>query len=415
AGGAESADGSFQMSRRVGGFGLRGQIVYALTPGTSLTTIALSADKNIALGYLLNMGVTRDVAARHTQYTVGLNKSIGAYALRVSGGYSTRGDITLGTQLFMSMGREPLSSAWVFDALPMADSGAVSARVFVDKNQNGIMDTDEESVEGVGFLVNGGRRPVRTDAAGVAYLGRLPVRQNVDIGVDPANLEDPQWSAQPGGARLVPRPGKATVLAFPVIMTSEIDGTIYLIENDENRSIGDVMLELIDAQGKLVGEAKSASDGFYIVPSVPAGNYRLRVSPKQLERLNLTDTGTRIITVSPDGTFLNGVDFYLIPLSDSVSEPVPPASTAPEPVATVPAQAAPHPAHGAENRYYTVREGDWLWKIAKMFYGEAATAANASEMMQANRDIIEDSHGLRPGQRLLIPADAPFFPAGRNP
>jgi nucleoid-associated protein YgaU len=117
--------------------------------------------------------------------------------------------------------------------------------------------------------------------------------------------------------------------------------------------------------------------------------------------------------VSPDGTFLNGVDFYLIPLSESVSEPVSPVSIEPEPVATAPAQAAPPPAHGAEKRYYTVREGDWLWKITKMFYGEA-TAANAHEIVQANRDVIQDSHGLRPGQRLLIPTDAPFFPAGRN-
>lgn len=413
AGGAESADGSFQMSRRVGGLGLRGQIGYALTPETSLTTISFSADKNLTLGYLLNMGVTRDVVARQTQYTVGLNKSIGAYGLRVSGGYSTRGEITLGTQLFMAIGREPLNSAWVFDALPMADSGAVSARVFVDQNLNGIMDADEESVEGAGFLVNGGKRPVRTDAAGMAYLGRLPVRQNVDIGVDPATLEDPQWSAQPRGARLVPRPGKATVLAFPVIMTSEIDGTVYLIENDEKRSIGDVFMELIDAQGKVVGEAKSASDGFYIVPSVPPGDYRLRVSPKQLVRLNLTDTGTRIITVSPDGTFLNGIDFYLIPLSEPVSEPVSPASIESEPATAAPARTAPPPAHGAEKRYYTVREGDWLWKIAKMFYGEA-TAANAHEIVQVNRDVIQDRDGLRPGQRLLIPADAPFFPAGRN-
>lgn len=413
AGGTKSADGSFQMSRRVGGFGLRGQVGYALAPENKLTAIDFSADKNLAPGYLLNMGVGRDFATRDTRYTLGLNKSIGAYGLGISGGYSTRGEITLGAQLFVAMGKEPLNSTWVFDALPMADTGAVSARVFVDKNQNGVMDADEETIQGVAFLVNGGRHPARTDASGMAYLSRLPVKQNVDVGVDPATLEDPQWSAQPKGARLVPRPGKATVLEFPVIMTGEIDGTVYFVDKGEKIGVGDVLLELIDNKGNVVGGAKSASDGFYIVPSVPPGDYWLRVSRKQVKRLNLTDTGTRIITVSPDGTFLNGVDFFLIPDWESAPEPVSPVSIKPGPVTTEPTKAEAPPAHGTGKRHYTVKEGDWLWKITKMFYGDAS-AANANKISRANRDVIQDRGELRPGQRLVIPADAPFFQAGKS-
>lgn len=402
--GAKTADGGLQLSRRAGDWGLRGQIGYTLIPENTLTALSLSADKNLAQGYLLNMGVARDFSTSDTRFSLGLNKSIGTYGLRIGGGYSTGGEITFGTQLFMSMGREPINSTWRFDALPMANAGTVSAHVFMDKNLNGIRDADEEAIRDVGFLVNGGRHPVRTDASGTAYLNRLPVKQNVDIGVDHLTLEDPQWSVQEKGTRLVPRPGTVAVLEFPVIMTSEIDGTVYLVDKNGERGIGDVLLELLDGKGNVVGGAKSASDGFYIISSVPPGNYQLRVSREQAGRLNLTDTGTRIITISQDGEFLNGIDFFLIPDWESAPEPV-----IQEPDKTE----APVAQHGAGKRYYTVKEGDWIWKIARMFYGNAS-AANANKILQLNRDIIHDNGGLRPGERLAIPDDAPFFQSGGN-
>jgi hypothetical protein len=49
--------------------------------------------------------------------------------------------------------------------------------------------------------------------------------------------EDPQWSAQTTGVRLVPRPGKINAVDFAVIMTAEIDGTVYLF-NRQQRARG---------------------------------------------------------------------------------------------------------------------------------------------------------------------------------
>jgi len=194
----------------------------------------------------------------------------------------------------------------------MANTGAASARVFLDANLNGVMDAGEEPIEGAAFTVKGSRHPAaRTDADGCAWLGHLPVKQNVDIALETATLEDPQWLPRPKGARLVPRPGRVAELDFPVIMTSEIDGTVYLVKKDVKRGIGNVLLELVDSEHNVVGSAKSAWDGFYIVPAVLPGDYLLRISARQLEQLNLADPGMREVTVSPDGAFVNGVDFFL--------------------------------------------------------------------------------------------------------
>lgn len=308
----ESANGSLLLSRRVAGIGLRGQMSYTLSPESELSAMSLSADKSLADGYRLNLGLTHSLATQETQYSAGLSKSLGRYGLSVSSSCSSSGDFSAGVRLFISMGRKPRKSEWLVDARPMANTGAASVRVFLDSNLNGVMDPGEEPVEGVAFTVNGGsRHPARTDADGISYLSCLPVKQNVDITLDTATLEDPQWLPQMKGVRLVPRPGKVTELDFSVIMTSEIDGTVYLVKKDTKRGIGNMLLELVAGEDNVVARATSAWDGFYIVPAVPPGDYLLRISPQQLKQLNLTDPGMRTVTVSPDGAFVNGVDFFL--------------------------------------------------------------------------------------------------------
>jgi hypothetical protein len=161
------------------------------------------------------------------------------------------------------------------------------------------------------MTVNGSRAPVRTDASGIAWMDRLPTRQYIDLAVDMQTLEDPYWVPQRKGVRLLPRPGHVAELDFPVALTSEIDGTVYLLENNSRRGIGDVVIELLDTDRRLLSTVKTSSDGYYIIPALTQGRYILRVSPEQLRRLNLMDPGVRMVTILPDGKFVNGVEFVL--------------------------------------------------------------------------------------------------------
>ncbi len=52
------------------------------------------------------------------------------------------------------------------------------------------------------------------------------------------------------------------------------------------------------------------------------------------------------------------------------------------------------------NRYYIVKRGDSLSKIAKQFYGKASAYV---KIFEANQDIIQDPRLIFPGQKLRIP------------
>lgn len=389
--GVVSADGLLQLSRRVAGMGLRGQANYLFEPVSTLSTAQLAADRSIGLSYSINVGITREFITPVTRYSVGLNKVLGEFAIGFTADHSTDNETTLGMRLFMGFGRDPVTSMWHRSAQPMADTGAISAKVFVDRNFNGRRDSDEEPVAGAEFIVAGARQQVRSNAEGHVYLGRLLPRQYADVAIDQSTLEDPQWSSHPEGVRVLPRPGHVQTIDLPVILTSEIDGTLYMMQGGKRRGVPGAALQLLDRAGRVVRSTTSAWDGFYILGPVPPGEY-LIVSPDHIRREWRLDPGVRMVSVPPNGEFVSGVDFLVEPARGAVA-----------PTTGVGGSVAQKATSKTATKHrHTVRKGEWLWLIAKHFYGEA-TSARVRAIIAANPGIIPASGELQPGAVIVIP------------
>jgi hypothetical protein len=307
-----SAGGTQQLSRRVAGIGLSSQMAYLLAPETRIASLALTGDKNFGQASRLSLGVLHVLDPDQTTLTAGVTHNFGSFGLGLNGRYVDTGEYAAGLQLFMALGREPRSGAWVADWQPLAGAGAVSARTFLDANQNGVYDPGEEPIEGAGFTINeGSRHPVSSNSDGLAYLTRLPPRQYADIALDTSTLEDPQWLPTVKGMRILPRPGKVQSIDFPVAMTGEVDGTVYLREGGKTRGIGNALVELVDDQGNVAASGLSASDGYYIIPAVRPGHYKAMISSAQLDKLGLASTAPVELTMRADGEFVYGLDFRL--------------------------------------------------------------------------------------------------------
>lgn len=306
-------DGTLQLSRRVLDVGLNAQMDYGLRPRASLRTLAITADHSLAAGYRVNGGVLHSTVSGSTQFSAGLSKSFGGFAAALSAGYSTRHELTIGIQLFMALGRDPRTGKWFADAQPLAGSGAASVQAFVDKNMNGVRDPGEDVVPNAGFFVgNGGRYPARTDRNGTAFINRLTPGQYTDIALDPSTLEDPQWKPERKGVRVLPRPGLVQAIDFPVIYTAEVEGTVYLVdEQGHRRGIGDARLELVNEQGEVLASTRSSADGYYLLHQVTPGHATLRIAPEQARKLHLSGNLAKPLDIPGDGEFLSGQDIEL--------------------------------------------------------------------------------------------------------
>jgi hypothetical protein len=306
-------------------------MAYLLAPETKISSVAVTGDINFGEASRLSLGVLHALDPGQTTLTAGVTHNFGSFGVGLNGSYVDTGEYAVGMQLFMALGREPRTGRWVTDWQPMAGFGAVSARAFLDANQNGVFDPGEKPIEGASFTINeGSRHPVRSDADGLAYLTRLTPKQYADIALDTSTLEDPQWLPTVKGMRILPRPGKVQPIDFPVVMTGEVDGTVYLKEGDTTRGIGNALVELVDDRGKVAASGRSSSDGYYVIQAVQPGHYKARISPEQLEKLGLIGTAPVELTMRADGEFIYGQNFTL----QSKTAPVPPepAKAAPAPV-----------------------------------------------------------------------------------
>lgn len=307
-----SLGGALQVSRRLAGLGISGQAAYSFRPQAKLSSFALSLDKNVGVSGRASLSVLHDLDMRRTAVTGGLNRNFGKFSVGISGLFAGRGEYGMGLQLFTAIGRNPHTGKILSDWRPMAASGMVAAQVFIDDNQNGIFDEGEDAVEGAAFRVNGGsRHPARTDALGAVMLTRLPPKEYIEVGLDPGSLEDAQLQPVHSGVRVLPRPGKAEKVNIPVVLTGEIDGTVYLVENGASRGIGNALVELLNEEGQLISSTRSSSDGFYLLSGVRSGSYRLRVSPSQIQTLRLAGEGAVSVTMPDDPDFISGIDFQL--------------------------------------------------------------------------------------------------------
>jgi hypothetical protein len=305
------AGGQLLISELRPAFALRGEIDYDIKPTREVTGIALTAETPTVKGFLLSAGVSRMILLGETRYLAGVSKLEGAFGYVVTADYSQVQGLGVSALLSVSVGRDSRNGQWHPQARPLAGYGGLSGRAFLDTNGNGRMDPGEPTIPGAGFLLNGAGNLARTNDAGTAFIPNLPSNQALTLGLDTSTLEDPFWQPAPPGVRAVPRPGKVAVIDFPVQISGEITGTVYLKRDGKNRQASGVELDLVDRQGAVVTKVRSAYDGFYDLTGIRPGHYTLRVAAEQAAKLHLVAPPSRDVEMVPAGTVLDGVNLVL--------------------------------------------------------------------------------------------------------
>jgi hypothetical protein len=306
-----TSSGSLQLSGSYTGMRWRGNVNYSLDPEQDLDSVALTADPGEYGDYFLTVGLSHTLDPNLTEALISANKGTGRYNLSLGGRYNSEDEITLDASLSVSFGHEPRSKVWVADARTMAANGSVSALVFLDNNQDGVFDEGDEPLPDIGFRTNGGYNSLRTNDNGVGFLTGLPKHQPLDLSVSQETITDPLWTVAREGVNVVPRQGHTIQVEFPIFLSGEIDGTVYLAKDGQQYGVGSVTVELVDFNDKVIKTASTAYDGFYIISSIPMGQYYLRVSPRQQTELELLSNDSEVFSIDSDNLFLNGFDFVL--------------------------------------------------------------------------------------------------------
>jgi hypothetical protein len=267
-------------SGRVGTVRLRGATSFDVTPDARFRSAELSAYWSRSEKVDWEGGVLYDAAARRGQARVSHVRRLNAMAVAVTGEAATDGSLAVGLNLNFSLNPSGLK----FSRLPLAQAGAIQARVYRDLNNNGVRDAAEPLEKGA--LITTGRRlsEEATDAKGSVLVGGLSAYTPVAVGIDETSLSDPMLVPRKAIQVVVPRPGVAAAVDIALVGGGDIEGAIV-----KSGGIGfeGLDLELVDASGKVAATARTDFDGFFLFERMPYGEYRVRLATASAQTAGL--------------------------------------------------------------------------------------------------------------------------------
>lgn len=288
---------SLLANARIGRVRLRGEARFALAGQSADSRLALvgewagkgDAEWRTELGY--DRGLDR--ARAGVGYTRRLNK----LQLSGFGEVASDGSVAASLSLAFSFGPKPAgaSGGWRVSSEKLASRGQVIADVWMDDNGDGIRQPGEAALGDVPLTAGNAFVEAATGKDGRAMVDGLEPFRPVMIGIDAGSLPDPYVQPALPGVVVTPRPGVVTRVALPMTAAGEIEGVAL---RDGGNAIEGLLLELVDAEGRVRATTLTEFDGYFLFESVAYGRYTVRLGQASAAALRID--AAFAVSASPD-------------------------------------------------------------------------------------------------------------------
>lgn len=276
---------------------------YEVLPGLKPVSAYLELDHALDPRTLLKGSLARSFNAGQTSLGLSAIRRFHRFTLGLDSTLTVpKRQYSVGLRVGFSFGHNPLTERTFVDHPGLAGSGALALRAFRDFDGDGHYGPGDVVLPEVAFGSGAGK--VQTDSNGIALIGDLPDGDRTQVVVDPDSLGDIALAPRDPGIAFLPRPGRIHVAEFPVVEVTEIYGTVsfHRDDNNDDRPMSGIRLELIDGHGKVIGYARTGGDGAYFFEQVPPGEYRIRLESEQASRFGLTIREDAVVSVTQGKT-----------------------------------------------------------------------------------------------------------------
>ena len=255
---------------------MRGQLQYDPENSFQLQSFNGTAEYRWSPDILYRATVDQTLVGRSiTGFGLSASRDFGGFLLGAGGRIATDGSLTFGLTLSVSFAGTP-SGHLLTSSKPIADRGSLAARVFLDRNLNGVYDAGDKLLPNATLDIDHRRDFLGQSVDGdVVRTGIEPYRRT-NISVNEASLTDP-YMKPVDGTSFVPRPGHMEQIDLPVVETAEAEGDLQLGDQDAPRPLPGIKIELRDASGKIAQETTSAYDGYFYFSKLIPGHYAVAI------------------------------------------------------------------------------------------------------------------------------------------
>ena len=226
----------------------------------------------------------------------------------------TTQNMTVGVNVHFGTAADPYSHKYGMYNSYLTGTGGVAARVFYDKNGNGIYDAGDELMPDVVVKALQVHRNATTDERGVAFIPDISNNTVTDIVADASTFKDSYGISMFEGVSVRTHPGSITQLDFPVVTGGELDGQADITEADSavHKPASNLKISLIAPDGKVEKAVAAAYDGYYAISSIRPGVYYLTAETEDEDSTNGFFL-PKMLVFKPEGTTLFGQGIALAP------------------------------------------------------------------------------------------------------
>jgi hypothetical protein len=270
----DQLSGDVLINGRLGKVRLRGEASFGLSGVTGLRSLGLTGEWDAGETSNWRAALNYDPRDDRLRAAVGWTKHFDAFALTANVEGASDGSLAAGVNLAFSFGPDPRGGGVRFSRFKLASQGQVLARVYRDRNRDGVRQADEPLESGISLTAGRTIALTPTDAEGEAVIDNLDPFVPISIGIDGGSLPDPLVQPALPGIVVEPRPGIAMMVEIPLVAAGEVEGTLV---KPGGGTLGGVQLELIDVEGRVARQTVTEFDGFFLFEGVPYGDYRIRI------------------------------------------------------------------------------------------------------------------------------------------
>ncbi len=307
----ELIDGTSRLQGRLGRIYSRFGVDYTLYPVNEITSYEAEFNRSITSQLQAELTLRDSRINDLKSADLGLSWQSDKFSVTSNINYDSEDNWQLGVYSRFSLGFDTQNNHYFVSKQSLTTTGTLMLRVFIDQNNNGVMDKNEQGVSGVKVKGLQNYRQAVTDEQGIALLTSMPANRTTDIVLDKDSFSDPFLVPAHDGFSITPRAGFIEYMDYPLNNSSEVEGVVYVQEGETNEVKPYAKIALLDKQGNKVAQTQAAYDGYYLFTDLRPGEYQAVIEDNYKDNKGLKETQNITVNLSPQGDVVMGVDFVL--------------------------------------------------------------------------------------------------------
>ncbi|WAJ70812.1 carboxypeptidase-like regulatory domain-containing protein [Catenovulum adriaticum] len=305
----DTSYGQLQLQKRFYRLSTRFSALYSLKPVNEITAYRAEFSYPLSNTFSAELDLYQLNTTDYQSVQTNLTWSQDNFRLSSYFDYDSEDKWRLGLSSNFSFGYHAQENIYFLNKISLTRGGSVLVRVFEDENLNGQYDIGEKPLEGVKVAALQGGRRSNTNELGLALLRSLSSGRTTDITIDKSTLPDPFSIPSHKGISITPRDGYVDMLDVPIVMSSEIEGTVFMASSDQPATY--VPIQLLNKENEVIASTDSEFDGYYLFVDIPPGEYQIKVADHYLKQKQLKPHQAQLIEFSGEGKIVNGMDIHL--------------------------------------------------------------------------------------------------------